>query len=57
MCNMKHECVCGKNKQFDDCCGKYLSGKEQAKTPEQLMRLVVMENICLKPGTRPWQKI
>ncbi len=31
-------CICGKDKPHDQCCGKYLSGKQLAKTPEQLMR-------------------
>ena len=31
-------CACGSNKQFEYCCGLFLSGKELAKTPEKLMR-------------------
>ena len=31
-------CICGSAKAFDSCCGRFLSGGEQAKTPEQLMR-------------------
>ena len=31
-------CVCGKDKSFAKCCGRFLSGKEYAKTPEKLMR-------------------
>ncbi len=31
-------CVCGTNKSFEDCCGRFLSDSQQAKTPEQLMR-------------------
>ena len=31
-------CICGKSKAFEKCCGRYLSGREHAKTPEQLMR-------------------
>ncbi len=30
-------CPCGNNKQFENCCGRFLSGKELAKTPEKLM--------------------
>lgn len=36
--SQKSFCVCGKSKTFKSCCGKYLSGQEKAKTPEQLMR-------------------
>lgn len=31
-------CVCDSRKLFDDCCGRFLNGGQQAKTPEQLMR-------------------
>jgi SEC-C motif-containing protein len=31
-------CPCGKAKSFDKCCGRFLSGDGNAKTPEQLMR-------------------
>lgn len=31
-------CICGKPKPFVKCCDRFLSGKENAKTPEQLMR-------------------
>lgn len=31
-------CICGKSKPFKACCGRFLSGKQYAKTPEQLMR-------------------
>ncbi len=31
-------CVCGKSKPFAKCCGRFISGRELAKTPEQLMR-------------------
>jgi len=34
---MKH-CICGEKKAFEACCGRFLSGKAVAKTPEQLMR-------------------
>lgn len=35
--NMK-SCICGKPKPFAKCCDRFLSGKQSAKTPEQLMR-------------------
>ena len=35
---MSAKCLCGKSKPHDQCCGRFLSGKQQAKTPEQLMR-------------------
>lgn len=35
--NMK-SCICGKQKPFAKCCDRFLSGKQNAKTPEQLMR-------------------
>lgn len=31
------KCPCG-GKSYEKCCGKFLSGKEIAKTPEELMR-------------------
>ena len=31
-------CICGKPKPFAKCCDQLLSGKQNAKTPEQLMR-------------------
>ena len=31
-------CACGSTKTFAKCCGRFLSGSEHAKTPEQLMR-------------------
>jgi len=31
-------CPCGSKKPYEACCGKYLSGKEDAPTPEALMR-------------------
>lgn len=31
-------CACGFNLEYDDCCGKYISGQESASTPEILMR-------------------
>ncbi len=31
-------CICGKSKPFAKCCDQFLSGKQNAKTPEQLMR-------------------
>lgn len=35
--NMK-SCICGKPQPFAKCCDRFLSGKQNAKTPEQLMR-------------------
>jgi SEC-C motif-containing protein len=35
---MRRPCPCGKEKNFDQCCGRFLLGGEHAKTPEQLMR-------------------
>lgn len=35
---MSELCPCGNGKAFDQCCGRYLTGKQCAKTPEQLMR-------------------
>ena len=35
---MSEQCICGKAKLFEQCCGVYLSRKQPAKTPEQLMR-------------------
>jgi SEC-C motif-containing protein len=31
-------CICGKSKPFAKCCDRFISGKHNAKTPEQLMR-------------------
>ncbi|MGE3974559.1 MAG: YchJ family protein [Bdellovibrionales bacterium] len=31
-------CPCGTNKNFDDCCGPYLSGEKIPETAEALMR-------------------
>lgn len=31
-------CLCGKAKPFAQCCERFLSGRADAKTPEQLMR-------------------
>ncbi|HSC76536.1 MAG TPA: YchJ family metal-binding protein [Pseudomonadales bacterium] len=31
-------CPCGYKKAFEQCCGRFLSGMQYAKTPEQLMR-------------------
>lgn len=31
-------CICGKPQPFAKCCDRFLSGKQNAKTPEQLMR-------------------
>lgn len=35
---MSMRCPCGKSKPFEQCCGRFLSGAEVPKTPEQLMR-------------------
>ena len=35
---MAKECICGSSKLKDKCCGRFLSGKQRAKTPAQLMR-------------------
>ncbi len=32
------ECYCGKDLNYDVCCGKYINGSEQAPDPEALMR-------------------
>jgi SEC-C motif-containing protein len=31
-------CPCGSNKNYQECCGQYISGKNAAPTPEALMR-------------------
>lgn len=31
-------CICGKLQPFAKCCDRFISGKQNAKTPEQLMR-------------------
>jgi SEC-C motif-containing protein len=31
-------CFCSSNKPFSQCCGRFLSGKQEAATPEELMR-------------------
>jgi SEC-C motif-containing protein len=31
-------CPCGTGQAFADCCGRYLTGRAQPATPEQLMR-------------------
>ena len=35
---MFEHCICGSKKSLAACCGRFLNGTEQAKTPEQLMR-------------------
>ena len=35
---MAEPCVCGHKKPFVRCCGRFLTGEQQVKTPEQLMR-------------------
>ncbi len=35
---MSDICFCDSNKPFKDCCKRFLTGKDIAKTPKQLMR-------------------
>ena len=35
---MAELCACGSKKPFKQCCARFLEGRQQAKTPEQLMR-------------------
>jgi SEC-C motif-containing protein len=35
---MSDNCLCGSNKVFDACCGRFLHAGQLAATPEQLMR-------------------
>ena len=35
---MANLCVCGSNKLFEKCCGRFLNGHKHPKTVEQLMR-------------------
>lgn len=35
---MSELCICGSQKRFDQCCGRFLDQGQFAKTPEQLMR-------------------
>jgi SEC-C motif-containing protein len=35
---MNQHCICGSHKLIAQCCERFLSGHERAKTPEQLMR-------------------
>jgi SEC-C motif-containing protein len=35
---MNRPCPCGSNKQYIDCCGRYLDGNEMPTTAEALMR-------------------
>jgi len=35
---MAKPCPCGHKKPLEQCCGRFLSGAQRAKTPEQLMR-------------------
>jgi SEC-C motif-containing protein len=35
---MNKHCICGSQKFIANCCERFLSGREIAKTPEQLMR-------------------
>ena len=34
----KRKCPCGSNKNYNDCCGRFISGNEVPNSPEQLMR-------------------
>lgn len=36
--SMTGPCICGSGKPFRQCCGRFLSGRQQPRTPEQLMR-------------------
>ena len=36
--NTSENCPCGSEKNFSQCCAKYLSGNAKAETAEQLMR-------------------
>lgn len=31
-------CICGQNREYEECCGAILAHKREAKTPEELMR-------------------
>lgn len=31
-------CICGLEKEYEECCGAIIEGKRDAKTPEELMR-------------------
>jgi len=31
-------CICGNDKSYDECCGKIISHKAKAQTPQELMR-------------------
>lgn len=35
---MTSKCNCGSQKNYADCCERFLSGKEHPHTPEELMR-------------------
>jgi len=35
---MPHQCPCGSNKKFNDCCGQYINDLAIAPTAETLMR-------------------
>lgn len=38
MPSMSNTCYCGKNRSYEKCCGRFISGVQFAKTVEQLMR-------------------
>tara|TARA_R110002072_G_scaffold285860_2_gene450789 strand:- start:507 stop:899 length:393 start_codon:yes stop_codon:yes gene_type:complete len=44
------QCMCGKKKPFSKCCGVFLSGEKNAKTPEQLMRSRYSANVLGSHG-------
>ncbi len=31
-------CICGKDREYKECCGSIITHKREAKTPEELMR-------------------
>lgn len=35
---MKKMCFCGLNLSYEDCCGRFIDGIQNAHTPEELMR-------------------
>ena len=35
---MSQTCICCSGKKFEQCCDLFLNQKQQARTPEQLMR-------------------
>lgn len=56
------DCLCGSEKRYDECCGKFINTAQTAENPEQLMRsrytayILKNENYLLKSwheSTRP----